>query len=127
MTDPLELLSALDAPRPLSTELRARLEDALLSVDQPRALDAGLAARLTTRMTDRVAELFVGLDAPRPLPASVRAALDDGLVRRRRRGLWVGFAAAASVLGVSGAAGLTAERPHAGAFVCRVPPAPFAR
>jgi hypothetical protein len=111
MTDPFELLSALDAPRPIPTELRGRLEDALLSADQTRQLNADLAARLTTRMTDRVAELLEGLDSPLPLPASVRASLDDELGRRRSRTAWLATAAAAAVLVVCAAAALVATRP----------------
>jgi hypothetical protein len=104
MTDPLELLAALDEPRPLPAELRARIEDALLAGDEARPLEAGLTQRLSGRMTDPVAGLLDGLDAARPLSPQTRSDLVRRLPTRpvRRPGRWL--AAAASGLAASVAA-----------------------
>src|SRR5689334_251496 len=101
MTDPVDRLSELSAPRPLSAELRARLEDALLT-PAARPLSEQQEESLTEALRDPVGERLAGLDAPRALPRALRAQLQQDLVRRRR---WQPVAAAvaavaAAVVGV---------------------------
>lgn len=111
MSDPFDLLADLDEPRPLPTALRERLAAALLRDGAARPLDADLAARLTNRMTDPVAELMTGLDAPRPLSPAMRTALGHSLQRRPRR-VWAAAAGVAVV--ASAAAVLLVSRTPAG-------------
>lgn len=108
MTDPFDLLAGLDESRPLPVSLRDRLETALRGAEAARPLDAVLAARLTTQMTDPVAQLLADLDAPRPLSPAFRAALAGQLRRRSARRGWA--AAAGIALVASAAAVLVAVR-----------------
>jgi hypothetical protein len=94
-------MDGLDAPQPLSPELRQRLLSQLLDPTTSLPLDQALAARLTDELTDPVADLMHDLDAARPLPAALRGQLAVGVRRSRPRWLPAVSAAAAAVVALA--------------------------
>ena len=101
-------MAGVDAPRPLSMELRQRLEQALVGADGAghRPLDPDLAERLQGALADPLAGALDGVDAPRPLDPELRGRLEKALQPRPHRSRLV--LAAAAVLAVLAGAGLAA-------------------
>jgi hypothetical protein len=130
MTDPFELLSALDEPRPLPADLRSRLEDALLAAQEPRPLDAELAHRLSGRMIDPTEGLLSGLDAPRPLSPALRAEVLGRLgprhaaPRTNRPAVWIAAAAVTAAAAVAGVLVLGSGPDSSSITAARPSPAP---
>lgn len=106
---PDELMAGLDAPRPLSSALRARIEQVLSAQGgedpSPRPLDEALSARLEDVLADTgadtLAAALASAEQPRPLRPAARHRMERALgVRRRRR--VPGGAAAAGVIVLAG-------------------------
>lgn len=137
MTDRTQdLLGGLDAPRPLSPELRTRLESALLAAtDAPADLPLGeeLEHRLEAALTDPVASRLAGIDAPRPLTVDVRTRLESSLLaaapKLDRRPLLLGVAASVVLLACIGAivAGRGGSHGHRVGATANAPTAPTFR
>jgi hypothetical protein len=101
---PEELLAGLDSPRPLSSELRLRVEQALLAEaaeTSARPLDDVLSARLEDTLSDPVATALADAERPRPLGPEMRRRLERALSPRRRFPL-TGAAVAAGVVVLAG-------------------------
>ena len=84
-----DALAGLDGPRPLSPELRHRLEQALRSgagaEDEELPLGDDLSARLEDVLTDPVGAALAGIDGPRPLPDATRVRLEEALRARAQQ------------------------------------------